>query len=319
MDRDTPGREQTLRFLAAPTDAGYLGSVSGGRVMEWIDRAGYACAVGWSGRYCVTVYVGNVHFTRPVAIGDLVEATARLVHTGRSSMHILVTVRSGSPRGHDLEPATECLMVFVAVDDDGRPTPVPELPDGDDEDLAQKQAAVRRIDVRSQIAAAMAEQSYTEASTAPSVVLRFLAAPTDVNWGGKVHGGIVMRWIDEAAHVLVTQWTGDAANVAVYAGGVRFYQPLRIGDLVEVEARLIYTGRTSMHVSVHVRSGNPAGIERRLTTHSLIVFVALTPDGTSIEAPTWEPTTEEDVALFEHARHLIELRAAVDDVDAARA
>ena len=196
MDRDTPGREQTLRFLAAPTDAGYLGSVSGGRVMEWIDRAGYACAVGWSGQYCVTAYVGNVHFTRPVAIGDLVEATARLVHTGRSSMHILVTVRSGSPRGRDLEPATECLMVFVAVDDDGRPTAVPELPDGDDEDLAQKHAAVRRIDLRAQIAAAMAEQSYTDASTAPKVVLRFLAAPSDVNWGGKVHGGIVMRWID---------------------------------------------------------------------------------------------------------------------------
>ena len=149
-------------------------------------------------------------------------------------------------------------MVFVAVDDDGRPTAVPELPDGDDEDLAQKHAAVRRIDLRAQIAAAMAEQSYTDASTAPKVVLRFLAAPNDVNWGGKVHGGIVMRWIDEAAHVLVTEWTGDAANIAVYAGGVRFYQPLRIGDLVEVEARLIYTGRRSMHVSVHVRSGNPA-------------------------------------------------------------
>jgi 4-hydroxybenzoyl-CoA thioesterase len=314
MDRDTPGREQTLRFLAAPTDAGYLGSVSGGRVMEWIDRAGYACAVGWSGQYCVTAYVGNVHFTRPVAIGDLVEATARLVHTGRSSMHILVTVRSGSPRGRELEPATECLMVFVAVGDGGRPTAVPELPAGDDEDLAQKQAAVRRIDLRAQISAAMAEQSYTAASTAPSVVLRFLAAPTDVNWGGKVHGGIVMRWIDEAAHVLVTEWTGDAANVAVYAGGVRFYQPLRIGDLVEVEARLIYTGRTSMHVSVHVRSGNPAALERHLTTHSLIVFVALAPEGTAVEARPWEPTTEEDVHLFEHARHLIELRAAADDI-----
>ncbi|MEP6650720.1 MAG: hotdog domain-containing protein [Lapillicoccus sp.] len=319
MDRDTPGREQTLRFLAAPTDAGYSGSVGGGRVLEWIDKAGYACAVGWSGRYCVTAYVGNVRFTRPVAVGDLVEATARLVYTGRSSMHILVTVRSGSPRGHELAPATECLMVFVAVDDDGRPTPVPELPEGDDEDLVQKAGAVRRIDLRAEISAAMAEQSYTEASTAPSVVLRFLAAPTDVNWGGKVHGGIVMRWIDEAAHVLVTQWTGEAGNVAVYAGGVRFYQPLRIGDLVEVEARLIYTGRTSMHVSVHVRSGRAAGMERRLTTHCLIVFVALTPEGTSVEARPWEPTTEEDVNLFEHAQHLIALRTAVDEVDPAPA
>ena len=188
------------------------------------------------------------------------------------------------------------------------------LPDGDDEDLAQKHAAVRRIDLRAQIAAAMAEQSYTDASTAPKVVLRFLAAPSDVNWGGKVHGGIVMRWIDEAAHVLVTEWTGDAANIAVYAGGVRFYQPLRIGDLVEVEARLIYTGRRSMHVSVHVRSGNPAVLERRLTTHCLIVFVALAPEGTAVETRPWEPTTEEDVHLFEHAKHLIDLRAAADDI-----
>jgi 4-hydroxybenzoyl-CoA thioesterase len=317
MDRETPGREQTLRFLAAPTDAGYSGGVSGGRVLQWIDRAGYACAVGWSRRYCVTAYVGNVHFTRPVAVGDLVELTARLIYTGRSSMHIHVTVRSGSPLGAALEQATECLMVFVAVDDDGRPTPVPELPEGDEEDQAQKASAIRRIDLRARISAAMAEQSYTEASTAPSVVLRFLAAPIDVNWGGKVHGGIVMRWIDEAAHVLVTQWTGDAANVAVYAGGVRFYQALRIGDLVEVEARLIYTGRTSMHVSVHVRSGNPAEIERRLTTHCLIVFVSLSPEGKAVTARSWEPKTEEDVNLSAHAQELVELRAAADDITPA--
>lgn len=314
MDHTTPGREQTLRFLAAPTDAGYSGSVSGGRVLQWIDRAGFACAAGWSRTYCVTAYVGNVHFSRPVAVGDLVELTARLIYTGRSSMHIHVTVRAGSPRGRELEPATECLMIFVSVDEEGRPTPVPPLPDGDDEDEEQKASAIRRIDLRAQIAAAMAEQSYTEASTAPRVVLRFLAAPTDVNWGGKVHGGIVMRWIDEAAHVLVTQWTGDSANVAVYAGGVRFYQALRIGDLVEVEARLIYTGRTSMHVSVHVRSGNPAGLERRLTTHCLIVFVSLSPEGTAAPARAWEPTTEEDVHLFDHAQHLIELRAAAHDI-----
>ena len=44
----------TLRFLAAPTDLGYSGSVDAGRVLEWIDKAGYALAAAWSGRYCVT-------------------------------------------------------------------------------------------------------------------------------------------------------------------------------------------------------------------------------------------------------------------------
>jgi len=76
----TGAREITLRFLAAPTDAGYSGNVGGGRVLQWIDQAGYACAVGWSGRYCVTAYVGNVKFSRPVGVGHLVEVAARLVH-----------------------------------------------------------------------------------------------------------------------------------------------------------------------------------------------------------------------------------------------
>lgn len=102
--------------------------------------------------------------------------------------------------------------------------------------------------------------------------------------GGKVHGGIVMRWIDEAAHVLATRWAGTAANVAVYSGGVRFYRPLRIGHLVEVEARLLMTGRASMHISVHVRSGDPADAELQLTTHSLIVFVPLGDPGAPLGA-----------------------------------
>ena len=85
-------REITLRFMAAPTDVATLGesAIAGGRVLEWIDKAAYACAVGWSGGYCVTAYVGNVNFARPIQSGDVVEVQARLVHTGRSSMHVEV-------------------------------------------------------------------------------------------------------------------------------------------------------------------------------------------------------------------------------------
>ena len=95
-----------LRFLAAPMDITYGGTVHGGKLLEWIDKAGYACAVGWSGRYCVTVYVGDVRFTRPVAIGELVEVDARLVHTGRTSMHILVSVSSADPKTGEFTEAT---------------------------------------------------------------------------------------------------------------------------------------------------------------------------------------------------------------------
>ncbi len=304
---DGVSREVTLRFLAAPTDAGVNGRVPGGRVLEWIDKAGFACAAGWSGSYCVTAYVGHIRFQRAVEAGDLVEATARIVHTGRTSMHIVVAVSSGPPATGVLGTATECLMVFVAVGADGRPVPVQAWTPVSPDETEDEQDALRHVAVRADIEAAMAAQSYTDESTAPRITLRFLAAPTDVNWGGKVHGGIVMRWIDEAAQVLATSWT-KGPTVAVYAGGVRFYRPLFIGHLVEVEARLLHTGRSSLHVSVHVRSGDPATGELDLTTHCHMVLVALDADDSLVAAPSWVPETSEDARLDEHARLLVALR-----------
>lgn len=303
--------EVTLRFLAAPTDVGYSGNVDGGRVLEWIDKASYALATAWTGQRTVTAYVGNVRFRKPVRVGNLVEVTARLIHTGRSSLHIIVTVDATDPRSGQQVRATSCLVIFVAVGEDGRSVEVPKWQPRTEQDLRDQDSAVRRIALRAAIEQAMSEQHYTEAGTAPRIVLRFLAAPTDVNWGGNVHGGFVMRWIDEAAHVLATSYTHSSRNVAVYTGGIRFYQPLHVGDLVEVEARLLHTGRTSMHISVHVRSGDPRTMDLRLTTHCLVLFVALDESGRALEAPKWVPVSAEDVALDQHAVDLVELRATM--------
>ena len=82
----------------------------------------------------------------------------------------------------------------------------------------------------------MAAQTYTDAGTAPREVLRFLASPTDVNWGGKVHGGIVMRWIDEAAHVLIQKQlpSGAFAPPGMHVGPKGI--PWKGGDNAEVGA-----------------------------------------------------------------------------------
>ncbi|MCB5164580.1 acyl-CoA thioesterase [Streptomyces bambusae] len=115
----------TLRFLAEPSTVNFGGKVHGGALMKWIDAAGYACAAVWSRQYCVTVSVGNIQFRKPVTVGNLVEIEARIAATGRSSMHILVTVSAGDPRSDGLERTTDCVIVFVAVDADGHPVPVP--------------------------------------------------------------------------------------------------------------------------------------------------------------------------------------------------
>lgn len=129
-------RRLTMRFLAEPTDVNYGGKVHGGQVMKWIDQAGYAAAVGWSGRYSVTVAVGGIRFVAPIRIGDLVAVEATLVHTGTSSMHFAVDVHARDPMAGDRPRlCTHCVIVFVALDrPEGTPSPVPAWTPASDED-----------------------------------------------------------------------------------------------------------------------------------------------------------------------------------------
>src|SRR5450432_2154845 len=113
---ETQRRDVTLRFLAEPGDVNFGGKVHGGSVMKWIDQAGYACAVGWSAQYCVTVYVGGIRFYKPVPIGHMVEVEAKVIYTGNTSMHIAVSVRASDPRAGDYAETTQCIIIFVAVD-----------------------------------------------------------------------------------------------------------------------------------------------------------------------------------------------------------
>jgi acyl-CoA hydrolase len=144
------------------------------------------------------------------------------------------------------------------------------------------------------------------------VILRFLAEPTDVNFGGKVHGGAVMKWIDQAGYACAVGWSGQYC-VTLYVGGIRFYKPVHIGSMVEVRAKLIYTGRTSMHIAVDVSAGDPKDGRYAQTTHCIIVFVGLDDQGTPIEVKRWEPETEEDVALEQYAKSLMELRKGIEE------
>src|SRR6478736_5465613 len=138
--------------MSTPADTAAGGrSVAAGSVMEWIDKAGYACAVGWAGAYCVTAYVGNVRHRRPIEPGSLIEVQARLVHTGRSSMHVVVTVSSAEVETRVYTPATTCILIFVAKGADGRPTAVPEWQPASRSDRKLAAAALDRIPSRAEI------------------------------------------------------------------------------------------------------------------------------------------------------------------------
>ena len=134
------------------------------------------------------------------------------------------------------------------------------------------------------------------------ITLRFLAEPGSVPVGGKVRGGTVMKWIDEAGYACATRWA-QRACVTVSMGSVRFQRALLSGDLVEVEARLAYTGQTRMNIWVEVRSGDLKTGPMPVVTECLMVFVALDADDTALPAPVWQPETPGDIALAQQVKH----------------
>ena len=145
-----------------------------------------------------------------------------------------------------------------------------------------------------------------------NITLRFLAEPTDVNFGGKVHGGAVMKWIDQAGYACAVGWSGYYC-VTVYIGGIRFYKPIFIGQIVEVSATVVHTGNSSIHIAVDVSATDPKTGARKKTTRCLIVFVAVDSGGDTVQVPSWTPTSEEDIRLQKHAMRMAELRKEQED------
>ena len=141
-------RGVTLRFLAEPGDVNFGGKVHGGAVMKWIDQAGYTCAAGWTGDYCVTIYVGGIHFLRPIRVGEMVECRSLVIHTGRTSLHIAVDLYARDPKATELGRTGHCVIVFVALDEAGRPAPVPSWTPVTDTDRALQAYALRLIELR---------------------------------------------------------------------------------------------------------------------------------------------------------------------------
>ena len=160
-------RTLTMRFLAEPADVNYGGKVHGGAVMKWIDQAGYAAAVGWSGRYCVTVAVGGIRFVAPIRTSDLVTLHATLVYTGTTSMHFSVDVHAREPLGEESRLCTHCVIVFVALDDAGAAVAVPVWVPATEEDRRLSDYATKVMQLSKDIEQAVARYREPPANPDP--------------------------------------------------------------------------------------------------------------------------------------------------------
>lgn len=142
------------------------------------------------------------------------------------------------------------------------------------------------------------------------VTFQFISEPTDINFGGKVHGGVVMKWIDQTSYTCARNWA-ELYCVTVYVGGIRFLKPINIGDVVKIEAKVIYTGTTSIHIAVDVYGSDFSTDEFEKKTHCVIVFVAVDDEGKPTPVKKWVPKTAHDKKMWDYALRLKELRTNI--------
>lgn len=134
-----------LSSLMGPTEANLHGNVHGGNIMKLMDEAGASAAIRHARSSVVTVAVDQVLFREPIHLGDLVTLTAELTYVGRTSMETRIEVTAENLRTGQNTHTNTAYFVYVALDEDGRPSPVPPLLlEGDDEQRHWEAAKARQ-------------------------------------------------------------------------------------------------------------------------------------------------------------------------------
>jgi acyl-CoA hydrolase len=120
--------------LVLPGDTNALGTMFGGKVMQWIDVAASVAAMRHSGGNVVTASIDALTFLTPIHLGEIVRLQAQVNFVGRTSMEVGVRVETENPKNGARRYTTKAYLTFVAIDADGKPRAAPSLALEHDED-----------------------------------------------------------------------------------------------------------------------------------------------------------------------------------------
>lgn len=135
----------TIAQMMHPEHANSLGNVHGGWIMKLVDEAGALAAMRHAGRRVVTVAIDRMIFRDPIRTTDLVILNAEVSYVGNTSMESEVNVFAENPITGEQRHTNKAYLVFVALDENGQPTPVPPLiAETDEQRLRMQEGAARQ-------------------------------------------------------------------------------------------------------------------------------------------------------------------------------
>lgn len=146
---DKPGKsprvsQVSVQQLMLPEHANAWGKVHGGLIMKLVDESGGICAMRHAQRPCVTVAIDSMTFQSAVEVGEVLCCEAYINFISRSAIEVTVHVNAEDPIRGEVTHTNTAHLVYVAIDDAGKPTEVPPLLLETNEDRQRWEAGKRR-------------------------------------------------------------------------------------------------------------------------------------------------------------------------------
>ncbi|MCQ3830253.1 acyl-CoA thioesterase [Microbulbifer elongatus] len=124
---DSREHQLSMSVLMTPDMANFTGKIHGGDLLSYLDKVAYSCASRYAGRYVVTLSVDRVVFRQAINVGELVTFLASVNYTGNTSLEVGIKVITEDIRTRVVRHTNSCYFTMVALDDNGKPAPVPPL------------------------------------------------------------------------------------------------------------------------------------------------------------------------------------------------
>lgn len=137
--------------IIMPSHANSVGTVFGGKIMQWMDIAAAICGFRHCRRPVVTASVDTLHFLKPIRVGDIVNIKASVNYVGKTSMEIGVRVEAEEPLTGKKKHSSSAYFTFVATDENCKPIPIPPIIPETKEEKNRYEEAQKRRKIRLQM------------------------------------------------------------------------------------------------------------------------------------------------------------------------
>ena len=144
------------------------------------------------------------------------------------------------------------------------------------------------------------------------LTMTVLMTPDKANFSGNVHGGTLLKYLDEVAYACASRYAGEYV-VTLSVDQVTFRQPIHVGELVTFLASVNYTGNSSMEIGVKVITEDIRQKTVRHTNSCFFTMVAIGEDGRPTSVPQLQPRTADQKRRFAQAQQRRQIRRELDE------